>query len=122
MRATPDSISYSTAPKLNTSERASSGFPCACSGDMYAAVPITVPSTVCVSSASAVAVSFANPKSSSLMVPFLCDQNVAGFQIAMQNASPVRFFERGRDLKRQPARPLPRAAARSRAPLNIFHH
>ncbi len=30
----PDSISYSTAPKLNTSERSSSGLPWACSGDM----------------------------------------------------------------------------------------
>lgn len=31
----PESISYRTAPKLNTSERASSGLPSACSGDMY---------------------------------------------------------------------------------------
>ena len=30
----PLSISYSTAPKLKTSERASSGLPWACSGDM----------------------------------------------------------------------------------------
>jgi hypothetical protein len=32
----PASSSYNTAPKLNTSDRASSDLPAACSGDMYA--------------------------------------------------------------------------------------
>jgi hypothetical protein len=39
----PDSISYSTAPAAKMSERASARCPCACSGDMYPAVPISRP-------------------------------------------------------------------------------
>ena len=39
----PVAISYSTSPNENTSVRASSGSPRACSGDMYEAVPITMP-------------------------------------------------------------------------------
>src|SRR5687767_14211777 len=49
----PASSSYSTAPKLNTSDRASSGLAAACSGDMYAGVPITSPPTVLVAPGSA---------------------------------------------------------------------
>ncbi len=37
----PVAISYSTTPSEKMSERASTGFPFACSGDMYAAVPTT---------------------------------------------------------------------------------
>jgi hypothetical protein len=61
----PESISYKTAPKLNTSERSSSSLLCACSGDIYAAVPRTVPSIVFVASVSDWATIFANPKSRS---------------------------------------------------------
>ena len=39
----PVTISYNTAPSENRSERPSTGSPRACSGDMYAAVPMTAP-------------------------------------------------------------------------------
>ena len=42
----PASISKRTIPKLNTSLRTSTARPCACSGDMYAGVPSTWPSSV----------------------------------------------------------------------------
>jgi hypothetical protein len=42
----PLSISYRTQPKDQTSARLSTGRPRACSGDMYAAVPNSMPSTV----------------------------------------------------------------------------
>ena len=42
----PVNISYSTAPVEKMSERASTGLPSACSGDIYAAVPRTVPAAV----------------------------------------------------------------------------
>jgi hypothetical protein len=76
----PVTISYSTAPKLNTSLRASTVPPVACSGDMYPAVPVTTPGCVStpeplavvsvspVSSASA-DTSFARPKSSTFTTP-----------------------------------------------------
>ena len=70
----PVAISYSTAPKLNRSVRASSPSPRTCSGDMYATVPSAVPGLVSsgaasVGSADTLAaatscVSFASPKSS----------------------------------------------------------
>ena len=43
---TPVAISYSTTPSENRSERASSSSPRACSGDMYATVPIELPGLV----------------------------------------------------------------------------
>ena len=74
----PLSSSYSTAPKLNTSERASSGLPSACSGAIYAAVPITVPSMVRVSSESVTCL--ASPKSSSFTEPSVVTMMLAGFR------------------------------------------
>ena len=44
--ACPAAISYSTAPRLNRSVRASSSSPRACSGDIYAMVPIAEPGLV----------------------------------------------------------------------------
>ena len=41
--------SYSTHPKAQISARLSTGFPRACSGDMYAAVPMITP--ICVAAA-----------------------------------------------------------------------
>ncbi len=75
----PASSSYSTAPKLKTSDRTSIGCPCACSGDIYAAVPTTVPSSVRVVSGS-VLVSFATPKSNSLAVPSSVTRTFDGFR------------------------------------------
>ena len=80
----PLSISYSTTPKEKMSERASTASPLACSGDMYAAVPRTVPASVsamvCVapSGAGAVAI-FASPKSSSF-TPDAVTRILAGFK------------------------------------------
>ena len=78
----PASSSYSTAPKLNTSDRASSGLAAPCSGDMYAGVPITSSATVLVAPGSSL-VTRATPKSSSLAcgVP-LCrtTMTLAGFR------------------------------------------
>ena len=47
---TPVAISYSTAPSENKSERASNSSPRACSGDMYATVPMELPGLVSCSS------------------------------------------------------------------------
>ena len=74
----PASISNSTHPKAQMSARLSTGFPRACSGDMYAAVPMITP--ICVAAAVSVgdwlgspsglgSSAFANPKSSTLTVP-----------------------------------------------------
>ena len=42
----PVAISYSTTPSENKSDRASNSSPRACSGDMYAIVPIELPGLV----------------------------------------------------------------------------
>jgi hypothetical protein len=78
----PASISYSTAPKAQMSARRSTGFPLACSGDMYAAVPMITPSAVIAGdvkvgdaarsgaeSAGAAAIALASPKSSTFTTP-----------------------------------------------------
>ena len=74
----PVSISKSTTPNAHTSTRWSTTLPLACSGAMYAAVPMITP--ICVAAAvrvgdwdgSPVGVgssAFANPKSSTFTVP-----------------------------------------------------
>src|SRR5256885_5882416 len=45
--ALPLNISYNSAPKEKISERRSVDLPTACSGDMYAAVPMIIPARVC---------------------------------------------------------------------------
>src|SRR6266481_4919970 len=85
----PVIISYSIAPKLKMSVRASTFFPSACSGDMYETVPTTMPSSVFGASASVSvrgssltpprSISFASPKSSTLAQPFAGDHLVQRF-------------------------------------------
>src|SRR6266567_6898631 len=90
----PVAISYSTAPKEKRSVRASSPFPFACSGDMYAIVPSAAPGLVRCSSLIAVAcavtpaastillatgVTLANPKSRILAWPRFVTKMFAGF-------------------------------------------
>ena len=75
----PVSNSYSTAPKLKTSDRTSVALPCACSGDMYDAVPSTVPAMVRVASSVPCARILASPKSSSL-APLVVIMMLAGFR------------------------------------------
>ena len=75
----PASISYRTAPKLKMSDRASTGWPSACSGDMYAAGPEHRARVVSVTSAAAVQ-RLATPKSSSFAVPPAVTMMFAGFR------------------------------------------
>ncbi len=87
----PVAISYSTAPKENKSERASSSLARTCSGDIYATVPIMVPglvrwseSTVCVLRDAILLeelparLTFASPKSRILAWPRLVTKMLAG--------------------------------------------
>ena len=66
----PVAISYRIAPSENWSDRKSTGWPLACSGDMYPTVPMTVPGAVAPiavgrpdASCETVSVSLARPKS-----------------------------------------------------------
>ena len=77
-RRCPVSISNRTTPKAQTSVRLSTPAPVACSGLMYAAVPMTIPARVAPplsvaesasASADAASSALARPKSSSLMRP-----------------------------------------------------
>src|ERR1700680_2709252 len=96
----PDTISYSTAPKLKISERSSSGLPCACSGAMYAAVPITVPSMVSVRSELGESAKLSQTKIEQFHHPLCRNQDIGGFQVTVQNSPPVRLFESTCNLKR----------------------
>ncbi len=81
-------ISYRIAPNEKMSDRQSTALPSACSGDMYAAVPTTVPSVVSgpvfmvrvTSGSMNWSVSFANPKSRILTSPFSEIMMLAGFR------------------------------------------
>jgi hypothetical protein len=82
--ARPVSISYATAPRENTSARASTRSPIICSGAMYRTEPTTVPATVRVddsSRATPKSITFTPPSSiimmfaglmSRWMMPCLC--------------------------------------------------
>ena len=81
----PVSISYSTQPNAQISVRRSTGSPRACSGLMYATVPITAPSAVDstpdpVGPGSRGASNFATPKSSTFTVPSGAILMLAGFR------------------------------------------
>lgn len=75
----PASISYVTTPRDQTSERASTASPAACSGDMYAAVPTVSPAAV-----SCVAVlpvsTLAIPKSRTLACPLFVRMTLDGLR------------------------------------------
>ena len=92
----PVSISYNTQPNVQMSARLSTGFPRACSGLMYAAVPRNMPTPVIIAGDVIVgdcdnpgiepallvsgAMSFASPKSSTFTVPSLRTFMFAGFR------------------------------------------
>ena len=85
----PVTISYNIAPNENRSDRASTGSPRACSGDMYGAVPRIAPGVeVVTDGASATepalpssrSTPFANPKSSSFTNPVAVTLMLAGFK------------------------------------------
>ena len=65
------------------SDRASTGSPCACSGDMYGAVPVTTPCSVMVTvgaSAARLGCSLARPKSSTFTLPSVVSRMLSGFR------------------------------------------
>jgi hypothetical protein len=89
----PVSISKSTHPNAQMSLRASASRPFACSGAMYAAVPSKVPTPVTnagdvivgdidgdESAVGVAGVSFANPKSSTLVWPSAVSATFEGFR------------------------------------------
>ena len=85
----PVTISYNTAPSENRSDRPSTASPRACSGDMYAAVPMTAPGLDVVGDATTVREAdllssgsppLANPKSSSFTDPAPVTLTFAGFK------------------------------------------
>ena len=89
--ARPVSISAKTTPKAQMSARLSTVFPRACSGDMYAAVPMITPACVArmVSVGESAGLSpeagsfdsaFASPKSSTLAWPSAESLILAGFR------------------------------------------
>ena len=88
------------------SERASAGFPCACSGDMYATVPITAPATL--RAVGGIGYTYAGavidqrqPEVEQLdaglhtgLQAGLRHQNIGRFQVAMRDAFVMSGFER----------------------------
>ena len=102
----PVSISYSTAPNAQMSARLSTGFPRACSGDIYAAVPMITP--ICVPAAVNVGDWFGSPpgtveclgqaKVQHLHGPVRPQLDVGRLQIPVDDALFVRGFQRLRDL------------------------
>ena len=99
------------------------GFPRACSGDMYAAVPRIIPACVIAGvvivgdietldvTAPAGSSAFASPKSSTFTVPSGAHLDVGGFQIAMDDPLLVRGFEGFGDLLRDRQRFVERDGA-----------
>ena len=86
------------------SERASTGRPCACSGERYCAVPMIEPVSV-MSEAPARAM----PKSVTLTRPSLVDQHVLRLEVAVHDPALVGEARGAQDLQDDVARP-PRAA------------
>jgi hypothetical protein len=105
----PVSISKSTQPKAQMSVRLSGDCPRACSGLMYAAVPMMMPGCVAVASAVGASVkpeslsagwSFASPKSEHLQEARGRDLDVRRLQVTMNDALFVRGIERIDNLTR----------------------
>ena len=105
----PVTISYKTAPNEKMSDRASTGLPSACSGDMYAVVPTIVPWFV--KGAVAVSIwlsvpwrkggaftSLAKPKSSSLTRSSRSTIMLPGFDVSMDDPSSVSLGQCVSDL------------------------
>ena len=119
----PVSISYSTAPKAQTSVRLSTARPRACSGDMYAAVPRITPVPGHQRGArqgrdvrGRPVPAVRGPASDELRQPEIqhlhgavgSHLDVGGLEIAMDDPLLVRRFERFRDLPRDRQRLIDR--------------
>ena len=114
----PVSISYSTAPNAQMSVRLSTGLPRACSGDMYAAVPITTPACVAaagdrrrrrhVRRGAVERESLREPEVEDFDLPVRRDLDVGGLQVAMHDPLLVRRLERVGNLVRDRQRLLHR--------------
>ena len=118
----PVSISYSTAPKAKMSVRASASLPSSCSGAMYCSVPRIVP---CASGAAGnvgrglaahdgLLAQLGQAEVQQLR-PRLREHDVAGLQVAVDDAGAVRGGERIGDLDRRTGAPGRAAACRARA-------
>ena len=118
----PASSSYSTAPKLNTSDRASSGLAAACSGDMYAGVPITSPATVL----GRVGIRAREPCDTEVeqlgvrTSALPNDHDIGRLQIAVKNAAFVRRVQCVGNLARQPHSFVSSHRTAERFPLEIL--
>ena len=99
------------------SDRASTGRPSACSGDMYPTVPATGPASavnVAVSPPSAL-VRVARPKSRILAGPVAGHHHVGRLQVAVHDAGGVRAGQPGGDVDGQPQQFVERQAAADHA-------
>src|SRR5579864_5193991 len=94
------------------SVRESSSSPRTCSGDIYAAVPIALPGMVSNSAAATVAalepvsvwLQFRQSEVKDFALAVLGSENVAGFQVAMDYAPPMRGIQGVRNFSRIPQR------------------
>src|SRR5437773_1148877 len=97
---------------------------CACSGDMYSGVPSTVSWAVCrVRSVSDWCIALASPKSMTLgtgLVVVGGDENVGGFQIAVDDPLLVRVLD-GRTYLHEQVQPLRHTQPRGVAILGDRH-
>ena len=107
----PVAISYSTTPSENRSDRRSSSSPRACSGDIYATVPMELPglvsrassaTRVCVRREASVRVSvassrgfasFAKPKSKNFGGSVIYEKNIRGLDVPVDDALGVGSFK-----------------------------
>ena len=108
----PVSSSKSMQPVEYRSERASTDWPCACSGERYWAVPMTAWVWVIVALASAMA--RAMPKSITLTVPSFADHDVRRLDVTVDDAVAVAVAEGVEDALGDPQRLAPAAACRAR--------
>ena len=131
----PVSISKSTQPNAHTSDCASVAWPRACSGLIYAAVPIMTPAIVPLISVGDFEIGRAGlglehlrqTEVEHLYFSFRRDLHVRGFQIAMNDALSVRRFEGFGDLLRDLERFVHRDRAllqsiRQRLAFDEFEH
>ena len=91
----PVSISYSTTPSENTSERLSARLPETCSGDMYLGEPRIMPVMVLTSLLRMRAM----PKSVIFTSAVVEHHDVRGLDVAMDDLAIVRVLQAFRDLR-----------------------
>ena len=133
----PESISYRTAPNAQMSARLSTDLPRACSGDMYAAVPMTTPALVAAAVSVGECVWSGDDRSPGqrlrqaevehLDLALRRELHVGGLQVPVHDPLLVRGLERVRDLARDRERLVDRHRAgrdplRQRLALDELEH